>query len=143
MCRTCTVRYTLLASLSAIGATIGEIFATLQGQLSYRGWVPYDIYSSLVLFWFTSLQEMLALIFGTIVNIATETLILGFCLQICSQIEILKYRIQTAIQSEGMEKSYEKCSLRNISKKSRFSKHIFVIICNNQVSQPDETVVFI
>ncbi|XP_072761984.1 odorant receptor 4-like isoform X2 [Anoplolepis gracilipes] len=59
--RTYSISYTILASFSATGATIGEVLAILKGELPYRGWVPYDIYSSLVLFWLTSLQEMLAL----------------------------------------------------------------------------------
>ncbi|CAL1679058.1 unnamed protein product [Lasius platythorax] len=124
--RTCSISYTLLAAFSATGATIGEILATLQGELPYPGWVPYDIYSSLVLFWFTSLQEMLALAFGTIVNIATETLVLGFCLQICSQLEILKHRLRTATESNEKEKSPS----NNVSyKKSRFSEHIRYHLC--------------
>jgi len=85
VCRSCSISYTFLASFSATGATIEEIFTVLQGELPYREWVPYDTYTSLLLFLFTSLQlEMLALVFGTIINIATETLVLGFCLQTCS-----------------------------------------------------------
>ncbi|XP_072761983.1 odorant receptor 13a-like isoform X1 [Anoplolepis gracilipes] len=120
--RTYSISYTILASFSATGATIGEVLAILKGELPYRGWVPYDIYSSLVLFWLTSLQEMLALGIGTIVNIATETLVLGFCLQICSQIEILKHRLRIAIQADEKEESYD-------SKKSRFLEHIRYHLC--------------
>jgi len=118
-----------LASFSATGATIGEIFAVLQGELPYRGWVPYDTYTSLLLFLFTSLQEMLALVFGTIVNIATETLVLGFCLQICSQFEILKYRLQREMKSNEKEEICENL-LNGVSyKRNRLSKHIRYHLC--------------
>ncbi|KAF3054595.1 Odorant receptor 007 [Nylanderia fulva] len=124
--RTYSINYSLLASFSCTGVTIGEIFATLQGELPYRGWVPYDVHSSLVLFWITSIQEILAIIVGTIMNVATETLILGFCLQICSQLEILKHRFRIAIKSDEEEESPSKNVLY---KKSRFSEHIRYHLC--------------
>ncbi|XP_011705225.1 PREDICTED: odorant receptor 2a-like, partial [Wasmannia auropunctata] len=104
---------------------IGEILAVLQGELPYRGWVPYNTYTSLFLFLLTSLQEMLALIFGTIVNIATETLVLGFCLQTCSQLEILKYRLRREVKSSEKEETYCDNPLNGVSRKrNRLSKHI-------------------
>ncbi|XP_032676598.1 uncharacterized protein LOC116846627 [Odontomachus brunneus] len=72
--KSCSVIYILLASFSATGATIGEVFAVLQGELPYRGWVPYD-YTSPFLFLLTSLQEMFGLVFGTYVSVAAETLV--------------------------------------------------------------------
>ncbi|XP_011706919.1 PREDICTED: uncharacterized protein LOC105462089 [Wasmannia auropunctata] len=114
--RSCSISYTLLALFSATGATIGEILAVLQGELPYRGWVPYNTYTSLFLFLLTSLQEMLALIFGTIVNIATETLVLGFCLQTCSQLEILKYRLRREVKSSEKEETYCDNPLNGVSR---------------------------
>lgn len=112
--------YMLLASFSVTGVITGEIFVALQGELPFRAWMPYDIHSSLVLFWITSLQQMLFVLLGTFVNVATETLVLGFCLQVCSQLEILKHRLRIATKSERKESP----SKNVLYKKSRFSEHI-------------------
>nr|XP_012223401.1 PREDICTED: odorant receptor 13a-like [Linepithema humile]XP_012223402.1 PREDICTED: odorant receptor 13a-like [Linepithema humile] len=127
--RLCSISYTLLASFSATGATVGEIFAVLQGELPYRGWVPYDINNSFVNFLLTSLQEMLALVFGTIVNIATETLVLGFCLQTCAQLEILKCRLEMVTKFTGNEEILEKSLNRVSNRTNRLSEHIRYHLC--------------
>ncbi|XP_011869936.1 PREDICTED: odorant receptor 46a, isoform B-like [Vollenhovia emeryi] len=128
--RSYSISYTRLAAFSATGAVIGEILAMLQGELPYRGWVPYDIYTSLLLFLLTSLQEMLAVIFGTIVNVATETIVLGFCLQTCSQLEILKYRLQKEILKSNEKEETRENPLKSVSyKRNRLSKHIHYHLC--------------
>lgn len=126
LCRSCSVIYILLASLSATGATIGEVFAVLQGELPYRGWAPYTLP---FLFLFTSLQEMLALLLGTLVNIATETLVFGFCLQTCAQLEILTYRLYKMILSSETEGGRESLSKNTFNKTNRLSRHIYHHLC--------------
>ncbi|XP_025266863.1 odorant receptor Or1-like [Camponotus floridanus] len=125
--RSYSIRYTSLASFSATGAVLGGMFNILEGELPYRMWVPYD-YTSPLLFWFTSIQEVVAVIFGTIVNVATETTVLGFCLQICAQIEILKHRLQTMMKSN--KKKEIPISLNNTSNgRSILSEHILHHLC--------------
>jgi len=116
-----------LASFSATGAVLGGMFNILEGELPYRMWVPYD-YTSPLLFWFTSIQEVVAVIFGTIVNVATETTVLGFCLQICAQIEILKHRLQKMMKSSKKEET--PISLNDTSNGTgRLSEHILHHLC--------------
>ncbi|GAB1867166.1 Odorant receptor [Camponotus japonicus] len=125
--RSYSIRYTSLASFSATGAVLGGMFNILEGELPYRMWVPYD-YTSPLLFWFTSIQEVVAVIFGTIVNVATETTVLGFCLQICAQIEILKHRLQKMMKSSKKEET--PISLNDASNGTdRFSEHILHHLC--------------
>ncbi|KAG5314776.1 OR4 protein, partial [Acromyrmex insinuator] len=120
--RSYTISYMILALFSATGAVIGEVLTALQGELPYRIWVPYD-YTPILLFWLTSLHEMLALIFGTFVNIATETLLLGFCLQICAQLELFTRRLQRIVESD---KNKEACNLlTNVPKRNRLSEHVY------------------
>lgn len=126
VCRSYSIRYTSLASASATGGIIGGLFNTLEGHLPFKMWVPYD-YTPPFLFWFTSIQELVALIFATIVNIATETTVLGFCLQICAQIEILKHRLQRIKPSE--KKETPRISLHDESNKTRLSEHILHHLC--------------
>ncbi|KAF3054602.1 Odorant receptor 023 [Nylanderia fulva] len=95
--RSYSINYTSLASVSATGALVGGVFHILEHQLPVRTWLPYD-YTPPLLFWITSIQELVALIFCTIINVATVTTVLGFCLQICAQFEILKHRLHRMVK---------------------------------------------
>lgn len=72
---------------------------------------------------------MLALIFGTIVNVATETLVFGFCLQACAQFEILTHRLHKMTRLSGQEEARKSPSKDTSSRASRLSRHIFIITC--------------
>jgi len=66
---------------------------------------------------------MLALIFDTFVNIATETLLLGFCLQICAQLEFFTHRLQRMVESDEKK---EACNLlTNVPNRNRLSEHVY------------------
>ena len=107
-----------MALFSVTGAIIGEVLY----KLPYRIWVPYD-YTPILLFWLTFLHEMLALIFDTFVNIATETLLLGFCLQICAQLEFFTHRLQRMVESDEKK---EACNLlTNVPNRNRLSEHVY------------------
>ncbi|XP_029678930.1 uncharacterized protein LOC115245013 isoform X1 [Formica exsecta] len=125
--RSYSISYTSLASFSVTGTIIGGLLNILEGQLPYRMWVPYDC-TLPILFWFTSIQELVAIIFGTIVNVATETTVLGFCLQICAQIEILKHRLEK--MTKPSEEKSSRISLNDASNKTgRLSEHILHHLC--------------
>ncbi|KAG7189247.1 hypothetical protein KM043_008807 [Ampulex compressa] len=68
-------------------------------RLAYRAWLPYD-YSSLPLFYMTYTHQMMALIIGSLLHVASDSLICGLILHTCSQIEILEYRLNV-IASDG------------------------------------------
>ncbi|XP_024877330.1 odorant receptor 94b-like isoform X2 [Temnothorax curvispinosus] len=126
--RSYTIYYILLCMFSLLGAVAAAVLVVLEGQLPYNMWVPWDC-TSFLLFWFTSLQNILALIVGTIVNVATETLWLGFCLQTCAQFEILKYRLQNMTKRRE-EEIFPKNSLNNASRKiGTLSEHISHHLC--------------
>lgn len=88
-----------MATSSLTGVTIGSILNVFNGYLPYRVWLPYDVNISL-LFWITSIQQIITLIFGTIINVGTETLIFGFILQTCAQIEIFQDRLEKLISNQ-------------------------------------------
>jgi len=119
--RSRSINYTLLAMISATGAVAGGMLDTFEGELPYNVWVPYDYSSSLSL-WLTSLQETIGLILGTIINVATETSVLGFCLQICAQFEILKHRLQRMVNST--EEILEYFPNHTPDKTNRLSEHV-------------------
>ncbi|XP_039302413.1 uncharacterized protein LOC105199467 isoform X4 [Solenopsis invicta] len=118
--RSYTMSYSILASFSLTGITIGEVLIALQGELPIRAWIPYD-YTSTFLFWLTSLKLIVAMALSTFVNVATETVILGFCLQICAQFDILICRLRKVIESDEKQEN-ELNSATN--KTSRLSENI-------------------
>ncbi|XP_071562585.1 odorant receptor 46a-like isoform X2 [Temnothorax nylanderi] len=126
--RSYTISYILLLTFSVLGAVAAGVLEILEGQLPYNMWVPWDC-TSFLSFWFTSLQNILALIVCTIVNVATETLWLGFCLQTCAQFEILKYRLQN-MTKRRKEEIFPKRSLNNASRETgTLSEHISHHLC--------------
>ncbi|XP_072762243.1 odorant receptor 43a-like isoform X2 [Anoplolepis gracilipes] len=139
--RSYSINYMYLATFSAVGGIIGGIFNVFKGQLPFRIWVPYD-YSSPIILWLTSIQELIILSYCAIISIATETTVLGFCLQICAQIEILKHRLHNMMKLR--EKKTSRNSLNDtLNKTGRLSEHIlhhlYIIrlakIINNVFSQ--------
>ncbi|KAK2576116.1 hypothetical protein KPH14_007449 [Odynerus spinipes] len=62
-------------------------------ELAYRAWIPFD-YSSTGLYFIVYFHQIIGGTLSAVVQSATDSLIIGFILQICSQIEILEYRIE-------------------------------------------------
>ncbi|XP_019698821.2 odorant receptor 46a isoform X1 [Harpegnathos saltator] len=94
--RSCSIMYSLLATSSLTGVTVRSVLNAMQGVLPYRAWLPYDSTLSLA-FWITSIQQMTSLIFATIINVGTETLVFGLFLQTCAQLEILERRLHKLV----------------------------------------------
>ncbi|XP_025266811.1 odorant receptor 46a-like [Camponotus floridanus] len=143
--RSYSIKYASMCLLSVIGGIIKGLHQILEGQLPFRMWVPYD-YTSPFLLWFTSIQMIVAVIFATFVNLATETTVLGFCLQICAQIEILKYRLQRMVKSN--EKETSKISLNDESNETyRLSEcilhHLCIIRLAKMINKVFSQVIFI
>ncbi|XP_025989821.2 odorant receptor 13a [Solenopsis invicta] len=57
-------------------------------------WVPYDI-SSTIAYWITVVHQIIALIVCANSSVAHETLIAGFMIQTCAQLDILCHRART------------------------------------------------
>lgn len=114
-----------MAAISAMSATAGAVQDILEGKLPYKAWIPWTC-NSFLIFFFISLQEIIAVLIGTVLNIATETTLFGFCMQICAQLEILKHRLQK-IASEEKEISTKLYNTSN--KTNRLSEHIVHHLC--------------
>ncbi|XP_070161895.1 odorant receptor 67a-like [Polyergus mexicanus] len=61
--------------------------------LPLSNWVPYDI-SSTAVYWATVLHQIIGLIVCANASVAHETLISGFMIQTCAQLDILCHRAQ-------------------------------------------------
>ncbi|XP_012059525.1 PREDICTED: odorant receptor Or2-like [Atta cephalotes] len=100
--RLCSIKYLLLAILSLTGVTIGSVLNIMNGQLPCRIWLPLDYNVSLV-FWIISIQQVIAICFGTIINVATETLVFGLILETCAQLEIFENRLHKLINKKTIK----------------------------------------
>ena len=72
VCRSCSIKYSLLATSSVTGTTIGSVLNVMQGHLPYRIWLSYNYTVSM--FWIISIHQIVTLIFATVINVGTETL---------------------------------------------------------------------
>ncbi|XP_012059522.1 PREDICTED: odorant receptor 46a, isoform A-like [Atta cephalotes] len=93
--KSCSIKYSLLATSSVTGTTIGSVLNVMQGHLPYRIWLPYNYTVSM--FGIISIHQIVTLIFATVINVGTETLIFGLILQTCAQFEIFKSRLHKFI----------------------------------------------
>ncbi|XP_011869948.1 PREDICTED: odorant receptor 46a, isoform A-like isoform X2 [Vollenhovia emeryi] len=94
--RSCSIKYSLLATGSMTGLTLGSILNVMHGHLPYRIWLPWD-YNIPTMFWAISIHQIITLIFAAIINVGTETLVFGLFIQTCAQLEIFESRLQKFI----------------------------------------------
>ncbi|XP_024894161.1 odorant receptor 94b-like isoform X2 [Temnothorax curvispinosus] len=89
-----TLRYTILIVTSWMSLILTSLLTDFRHRkLTYRGWIPYD-YSSYATFCFTYAVQVLSTFHCIVVNVACDTLLCGFLMHICCQIEILEYRLR-------------------------------------------------
>ncbi|XP_011869115.1 PREDICTED: odorant receptor 46a, isoform A-like [Vollenhovia emeryi] len=94
--KSCSIKYSLLATSSVTGVTVRSVLNAMEGYLPYRVWLPYD-YNTSPMFWITSIQQIITVIFVTIINVGTETLVFGLFLQTCAQFEIFESRLRKLV----------------------------------------------
>ncbi|XP_067207943.1 odorant receptor 46a-like isoform X2 [Linepithema humile] len=91
--QTNTLRYTILVEATcACTALISLLTDFRKGKLTYREWTPYN-YSSKVVFSIIYARQLISSTFGSMVNVACDSLICGLLLHVCCQLEILEYRL--------------------------------------------------
>ncbi|XP_018301510.1 uncharacterized protein [Mycetomoellerius zeteki] len=100
--RLCSIKYALLATGSLTGIIIGSVLNIMQGQLPYRIWLPLD-YNVPLVFWIISIQQVMTIFFGTIINVGTETLVFGLILETCAQLEIFENRLHKLINNKTVK----------------------------------------
>lgn len=100
ICRSWSTRYLILASCSCTSMIIGMVITIFQGQLPYKAWLPFNI--TPLTFPIISVQQLLTTISATIINTGTETIVFGFILQTCAQLEIFEYRLRKLIADRAV-----------------------------------------
>ncbi|EFN83902.1 Odorant receptor 46a, isoform A [Harpegnathos saltator] len=88
------LRYLILVTMSITSILMTSFFTELtKRNLTYKAWVPFDYSSSNVVFLLVYTHQLIGMSTSGIVNVACESLICGFLLHICCQLEILEYRL--------------------------------------------------
>ncbi|XP_072754237.1 uncharacterized protein [Anoplolepis gracilipes] len=92
--RTNTLCYTILVETTCLCIALTSFFTNFRkGNLTYREWTPKYNYSEVV-FCVIYIRQILSTVFGSMVNVACDTLICGLLLHVCCQIEILECRLK-------------------------------------------------
>lgn len=86
------MRYLILVMSSVMSIILTSVFTYVQGNLTYKAWVPFD-YSAPAIFLLVYIQQLIGMSTSGIVNVAFESLFCGFLLHICCQLQILAYRL--------------------------------------------------
>jgi len=89
-----TLWWTILVEITCACISMTSLLTVFRkGKLTYRAWLPYDYYSSRTVYYLTYAHQLIGLTLGSLVNVATDTLVCGLLLHICCQIEILESRL--------------------------------------------------
>ncbi|XP_063982159.1 odorant receptor 46a-like [Diachasmimorpha longicaudata] len=86
-----------VGEISVLIMTVSVFFQGIPyGELPYKAWMPYD-YSEPLMYWSTFCLQLLVVIFLANATIGFDTLLVGMFVLICAQFNILKYRLEKAI----------------------------------------------
>jgi len=95
-----TLRYIILVATTCTFVISSSLFTDFRHKkLKYREWIPFD-YSSYMIFCFAYAQQMLSACHSAIANVAIDSLMCGFLMHICCQIEILEYRLKKILGNQ-------------------------------------------
>lgn len=93
--RLITIGCEILNESAVFFATVAQFqFFINTRTLPLSDWVPYDI-SSNIAFWATMVHQTIGLMVCANASVAHETLISGFMIQTCAQLDILCHRART------------------------------------------------
>ncbi|XP_014486426.1 PREDICTED: odorant receptor 46a, isoform A-like [Dinoponera quadriceps] len=102
MIRNNTMRYLILVMVTVIAIFLSSVLMDFtKGNLTYTAWVPFD-YSGSAAFTFVFAHQMTGMAASGLVNVACESLVCGFLLQMCCQLEILEHRLTKITQGQDV-----------------------------------------
>ncbi|XP_066583901.1 odorant receptor 46a-like isoform X2 [Prorops nasuta] len=95
---------------STVATTILKsfLFEVKDKQLPFRAWYPSDYIATWNFFALAYIHQVYSFVVGSFIDIAYETLICGFMMQICAQFEILKHRMQQLVNEQGNRSDHQK-----------------------------------
>ncbi|XP_036140054.1 odorant receptor Or1 [Monomorium pharaonis] len=125
-----TLHYTILVETTCLSVAVTSLLTEFRkGNLTFRGWLPFN-YSSPLLFPIVYAHQLISFTMGSVHHVACDSLICGFLVHICCQIEILEHRLR---KSAHNPKSLRECVLQH--------NHIFKFA--SRVNQKFRITIFI
>lgn len=83
----------LTESAVAMVVSVSILCDTPNRSLPFKTWLPFDS-KTFFGYWTAYNHQILAHVFGALVNVAYDTLIPGLMLKICAQLSILEHRLK-------------------------------------------------
>lgn len=122
------VKWCVRAFMSLSQATcVALVLAPIVGPqntdrpLPFKTYLPYSI-SGLYPYLATYLQHVGAIFYGVLLNVSFDSLVYGFTIHVCGQLELLSYRISAIFKDYSDVKQY-RISLNKSAMISRCVKH--------------------
>ncbi|XP_024869614.1 odorant receptor Or1-like isoform X1 [Temnothorax curvispinosus] len=92
-----TLHYFILVESTCLSVAVTSLLTEFgKGNLTFRAWLPFD-YSSPLLFPFVYAHQLISFTIGSVHHVACDSLICGFLVHICCQIEILEHRLRKSV----------------------------------------------
>lgn len=96
------MRYLILVMVTVIAILVSSVIMDFpKRNLTYMAWVPFN-YSGATTFTLVFTHQMIGMAASGLVNVACESLVCGFLLQICCQFEILEHRLAKITQGQDV-----------------------------------------
>ncbi|XP_018052201.1 PREDICTED: uncharacterized protein LOC108689776 [Atta colombica] len=97
-----TLYYTILVETTCLSVAVTSLLTEFKkGNLTFRAWLPFD-YSSSQLFPFVYAHQLISFTMGSVHHVACDSLICGFLVHICCQIEILEHRLRKSARDPNI-----------------------------------------
>ncbi|XP_018374275.1 PREDICTED: odorant receptor Or1-like [Trachymyrmex cornetzi] len=97
-----TLYYTVLVETTCLSVVVTSLLTEFKkGNLTFRAWLPFD-YSSSQLFPFVYAHQLISFTMGSVHHVACDSLICGFLVHICCQIEILEHRLRKSARDPNI-----------------------------------------
>ncbi|XP_076241162.1 uncharacterized protein LOC143183500 [Calliopsis andreniformis] len=91
--RSVTIFYTILVEMTVFCMIVSSLLTDFKTRtLAYKAWLPFN-HSVPSLYYIAYVHQIVALIGTSLLNVACDVIICGLCVHICSQQEILAYRL--------------------------------------------------
>lgn len=92
---------TLVAISSSYSAVWPLFFAQEDYTLQLKAWYPYDVRNDLN-YWCSFIHQALGTFTGAAWNVTNDTIITGFMMQACAQLDLMSFRLQMLPENTKM-----------------------------------------
>lgn len=101
--RLITICYTILVQMTVFCMILSSLLTDFKSRrLAYRAWLPFN-HSIASLYYIAYSHQIVALIGTSLLNVACDVILCGFCVHACAQQEILAHRLKEITQSPRSE----------------------------------------